>query len=58
MNGTAAKPTPTPPTTEVVATKNRRRPLFTSSDDIQFSNRKTPFARTVTHAQEIQKIYA
>jgi hypothetical protein len=54
MNGTAAKPTPTPPTTVVVATRNLRRPLFTSSDDIKISNRKTPYTRTITQIREIQ----
>jgi hypothetical protein len=54
INGTAAKPTPTPPMTEVVATRNLRRLLFTSSDDIKISNRKTPHARTITQIREIQ----
>src|SRR5690606_41755435 len=31
MKGTAAKPTPTAPTTAVVAVKNRRRPVLTGS---------------------------
>src|SRR3546814_1106898 len=30
INGTAAKPAPTAPTTAVVAVRNRRRPLLTS----------------------------
>src|SRR5690606_25626131 len=31
MNGTAAKPAPTAPTTAVVAVRNRRRPVFTGA---------------------------
>jgi len=31
MKGTAAKPAPTAPTTAVVAVRNRRRPVLTSS---------------------------
>ena len=37
MKGTAANPAPTAPTTEVVATRNRRRFLFTPSVGICFS---------------------
>src|SRR5690606_4666229 len=40
MNGTAAKPAPTAPTTAVVAVRNRRRPVLTSSLAIPHSERK------------------
>src|SRR3989338_4914085 len=36
-NGTAAPITPTPPTTEVAPTRNRRRPVFTSPSLIETS---------------------
>ncbi len=44
MNGTAANPAPTAPTTAVVAVRNRRRPVLTSSFAIPHSVKKTGYA--------------
>jgi hypothetical protein len=40
MNGTAANPAPTAPTTAVVAVRNLRRPVLTSSLAIPHSEKK------------------